>query len=72
MRNLLLTLLTSFLLLPIVITVTVAAGFLLKSTSDVMGQNVLNGAAIVFAILWVINGVSLVSALAVDYLLRRD
>ena len=72
MRNLLITLLISFLLLPIIITVTISAGILLKSTSDVLGQSVLNGAAAVFAILWVVNGVALVAALAVDYLLRKD
>ena len=72
MRNLLITLLISFLLLPIIITVTVSAGILLKSTSDILGQSIVNGVAAVFAIIWVINGIALVTTLAVDYLLRRD
>ena len=72
MRNLLIGLIISFLLLPIFITVTVSAGILLNSASDVIGQKVLNGAAAVFAILWIVNGAALLAGLAVDYLFRRD
>jgi preprotein translocase subunit SecG len=71
-RRIIACLLYAAVVLPIVLSVTVGVAHLLKSMADDQWANVLNRTCLIVAIVWAVNLICLLVALAVQAVARSD